>query len=113
MLLWGHWILLKESGNLKRFDCAVTIRAWLRVVPPAFLGTRDALRTWTAPGNEVRGTRKSRDKRNYPGNDKFREMPLPGREGPYGGLGGWRFLMSEVTLYGTDPSELRCLSLQG
>jgi len=28
-------------------------------------------------------------------------------------LGGGQFLMSEVPLYGTDPSQMRCLSLQG
>ena len=34
-------------------------------------------------------------------------------KGPMVVLAGGQFLMSEVPLYGTDPSEVRCLSLEG
>ena len=46
-------------------------------------------------------------------------MPLPGREvpggGPTNGTGGGCFLWARylLPLYGTDPSEMRCLFLQG
>jgi len=41
-----------------------------------------------------------------------REISPDGKD-PMVVLEGGRFLMREVPLYGTDPSEMRCLSLQG
>ena len=109
----GATLACRHHQTRHRHFCAC-----FQVMPPRFVGLRPA-GTFRDPGEHERLRDTRSGTRDIPGHVKLsRTREIPRKSSPRTEralracivvLGGGHFLMSEVLLYGTDLTEMRCL----